>query len=253
MSEDELSRDESFAVNSGVAMDAVVGIANQPNIGGFDAETNITIAGHAAFGVVVAKQVGYEVEVGMAAGVVFRCFAMSVDEELGRQMKFGLEVRVIGVWRGAVAFLGELFENGFEIVDGVETEDKRALFGCGHENYLLFKMRKGLGAHFSVIIIAYFGKMWYNGVTMITKENKDKAIASVARNKNDVGSPEVQVAILTARIKEVTEHVKNNKHDFMAKRGLMQMVGKRKKLLKYLETTDFELYKKTVAKLGLRK
>ncbi len=88
---------------------------------------------------------------------------------------------------------------------------------------------------------------------MITKENKDKAIASVARNKADVGSPEVQVAILTARIKEVTEHVKANKHDFMAKRGLMQMVGKRKKLLKYLETTDFELYKKTVAKLGLRK
>ena len=88
---------------------------------------------------------------------------------------------------------------------------------------------------------------------MITKENKDKAIASVARNKNDVGSPEVQVAILTARIKEVTEHVKANKHDFMAKRGLMQMVGKRKRLLKHLETTDFELYKKTIEKLGLRK
>lgn len=88
---------------------------------------------------------------------------------------------------------------------------------------------------------------------MITKENKSKAIASVARNKSDVGSPEVQVAILTARIKEVTEHVKNNRHDFMAKRGLIQMVGKRKKLLKYLEDTDFELYKKTVQKLGLRK
>lgn len=88
---------------------------------------------------------------------------------------------------------------------------------------------------------------------MIAKENKNKAIASVARSKNDVGSPEVQVAILTARIKEVTEHVKNNKHDFMAKRGLMQMVGKRKKLLKYLEETDFELYKKTIKTLGLRK
>ena len=88
---------------------------------------------------------------------------------------------------------------------------------------------------------------------MITKENKEKAIASVARNKADVGSPEVQVAILTARIKEVTEHVKNNRHDFMAKRGLIQMVGKRKKLLKYLENTDFDLYKKTVSKLGLRK
>ena len=88
---------------------------------------------------------------------------------------------------------------------------------------------------------------------MITKENKEKAIASVARNSKDVGSPEVQVAILTERIKEVTEHVKNNKHDFMAKRGLMQMVGKRKRLLKYLENTNFDLYKETVAKLGLRK
>ena len=88
---------------------------------------------------------------------------------------------------------------------------------------------------------------------MITKENKSKAISALARNKADVGSPEVQVSILTARIKEVTEHVKVNKHDFMAKRGLMQMVGQRKKLLKYLERTDFALYKSTVAKLGLRK
>ncbi|MBQ3310101.1 30S ribosomal protein S15 [Candidatus Saccharibacteria bacterium] len=88
---------------------------------------------------------------------------------------------------------------------------------------------------------------------MITKEDKQKAIAKTARNKKDVGSPEVQVSILTERIKEVTDHIKENKHDFMARRGLMQMVGKRKKLLKYLEKTDFELYKKTVAKLGLRK
>lgn len=88
---------------------------------------------------------------------------------------------------------------------------------------------------------------------MITKEKKSKAIAKLARNKEDVGSPEVQVAILTERIKEVTEHVKDHKHDFMARRGLMQMVGRRKKLLKYLEKTNFELYKQTVAKLGLRK
>ena len=88
---------------------------------------------------------------------------------------------------------------------------------------------------------------------MITKEKKAEAISKMARSKNDVGSPEVQVAILTERIKEVTEHVKENKHDFMARRGLMQMVGKRKKLLKYLENTDFETYKKTVKKLGLRK
>ncbi|MBP3899345.1 30S ribosomal protein S15 [Candidatus Saccharibacteria bacterium] len=88
---------------------------------------------------------------------------------------------------------------------------------------------------------------------MITKEKKAEAISKMARNKSDVGSPEVQVAILTERILEVTEHVKENKHDFMARRGLMQMVGKRKRLLKYLEETDFEKYKETVKKLGLRK
>ena len=88
---------------------------------------------------------------------------------------------------------------------------------------------------------------------MITKEKKGKAISKLARNKKDVGSPEVQISILTERILEVTEHVKNNKHDFMARRGLMQMVGKRKKLLGYLEKTDYEAYKATVAKLGLRK
>ena len=88
---------------------------------------------------------------------------------------------------------------------------------------------------------------------MISKDKKAEAIKKLARSEKDVGSPEVQVAILTERIKEVTEHVKANKHDFMARRGLMQMVGKRKKLLKYLESTDFELYKSTVAKLGLRK
>lgn len=88
---------------------------------------------------------------------------------------------------------------------------------------------------------------------MITKDNKAKAIAKLARSEKDVGSPEVQVSILTDRIKEVTEHVKANKHDFMAKRGLIQMVGQRKRLLKYLERTDFALYKSTVAKLGLRK
>lgn len=88
---------------------------------------------------------------------------------------------------------------------------------------------------------------------MITKEKKAAEMARLQRSKNDVGSPEVQVAILTARIKEVTEHVKENKHDYMAKRGLMQMVGQRKKLLKYLERTNFDLYKSTVAELGLRK
>ena len=88
---------------------------------------------------------------------------------------------------------------------------------------------------------------------MITKENKEKAIALTQVSKNDVGSPQAQVSILTARIKEVTEHLQSNKHDFMARRGLMQMVGRRKKLLKYLERKDFEAYKAVVSKLGLRK
>lgn len=88
---------------------------------------------------------------------------------------------------------------------------------------------------------------------MITRDNKAKAMAKLARSEKDVGSPEVQVAILTERIKEVTKHTQENKHDYMAKRGLMQMVGQRKKLLKYLERTDFDLYKKTIAELGLRK
>jgi small subunit ribosomal protein S15 len=88
---------------------------------------------------------------------------------------------------------------------------------------------------------------------MITKEEKAKAIALTQVAKNDVGSPQAQVSILTARIKEVTEHLKANKQDHMARRGLIQMVGRRKRLLKYLENTDFEAYRAVLDKLGLRK
>jgi len=88
---------------------------------------------------------------------------------------------------------------------------------------------------------------------MITKENKSKAIALTQTHKTDVGSPQAQASIITTRINEITEHLKLNKHDHMARRGLMQMVGARKKLLKYLESKDFEGYKKVVSKLKLRK
>lgn len=88
---------------------------------------------------------------------------------------------------------------------------------------------------------------------MITAEDKTKALALTQTHGKDVGSPEAQASVLTARIKEITEHLKGNKHDHMARRGLIQMVGRRKKLLKYLESKDFEGYKATVAKLGLRK
>lgn len=88
---------------------------------------------------------------------------------------------------------------------------------------------------------------------MITKEDKAKAIKKTQTHKDDVGSPQAQIAILTARINEVTEHLKANKHDHMARRGLIQMVGQRKKLLKSLEKNDFEAYKNVISKLGLRK
>lgn len=88
---------------------------------------------------------------------------------------------------------------------------------------------------------------------MITTEKKSKVIGSVQTHKTDVGSPQVQVAVLTERIKEVTEHLKNHKHDFHSRRGLLQMVGKRKRLLKYLQNTDYDAYTALIAKLGLRK
>jgi small subunit ribosomal protein S15 len=88
---------------------------------------------------------------------------------------------------------------------------------------------------------------------MITKENKQQVMTDHQTHKSDVGSPQVQVAVLTARIKEITAHLQENKHDNMARRGLIQMVGQRKKLLKYLERLDFAGYQALIAKLGLRK
>jgi len=87
---------------------------------------------------------------------------------------------------------------------------------------------------------------------MITKDNKTKVIADNQRSKEDVGSPEVQVGILTARISELTEHLKTHKKDEHSRRGLLQMVGKRKRLLKYLKEEDFDGYSALVKKLDLR-
>ena len=88
---------------------------------------------------------------------------------------------------------------------------------------------------------------------MITADNKAKAIALTQTHKKDVGGSQAQASVLTTRIQEITEHLKGNKHDHMARRGLIQMVSRRKKLLKYLESKDFDGYKKTVSTLGLRK
>ncbi len=88
---------------------------------------------------------------------------------------------------------------------------------------------------------------------MITSENKQKVMKSLQADKNDTGSPVVQVGILTARITELTEHLKVNKKDHAARRGLLQMVGQRKKLLKYIADKDAALYLSTIEKLGIRK
>ena len=88
---------------------------------------------------------------------------------------------------------------------------------------------------------------------MITADNKAKAFALTQTHKDDVGSPQAQASVLTTRIKEITKHLQANKQDNTARRGLIQMVGKRKGLLKHLESKDFEAYKKTVSTLKLRK
>lgn len=88
---------------------------------------------------------------------------------------------------------------------------------------------------------------------MISTEKKQTIVADLQKDKNDTGSPAVQVGILTERIKELTEHLKVNKHDFMARRGLLQMVGKRKRLLKYIAAKDSQAYLDLIKKLGIRR
>ncbi|MCA9348797.1 30S ribosomal protein S15 [Candidatus Saccharibacteria bacterium] len=88
---------------------------------------------------------------------------------------------------------------------------------------------------------------------MISADKKAKTIKAHARKDSDVGSPEVQAAVLTERIKEVTEHLKVNKKDNMARRGLLQMVGKRRRLLSYLARKDAAGYQALIKKLGIRK
>lgn len=88
---------------------------------------------------------------------------------------------------------------------------------------------------------------------MISTTTKAKLIKTHQTGKTDTGSPEVQVAIMTARIAEITDHLKANKHDFMARRGLLQLVGKRRRLLRYLADKDGQAYLDLIAKLGIRR
>ncbi len=88
---------------------------------------------------------------------------------------------------------------------------------------------------------------------MPTTEEKAKTIEEFATKEGDVGSTSVQIALLTRRIAELTEHFREHKHDYHSRRGLLMMVGRRRRLQRYLARKDPELYQKTLAQLGLRK
>ena len=88
---------------------------------------------------------------------------------------------------------------------------------------------------------------------MISKEKKTELIKTYGRFEGDTGSPEVQIAILTERINELTEHLKVNQKDHHSRRGLLKMVGQRRGLLNYLKKTDIERYRALIEKLGIRK
>jgi small subunit ribosomal protein S15 len=88
---------------------------------------------------------------------------------------------------------------------------------------------------------------------MLVKEEKTKIIQEYATKDGDTGSPEVQVAILTRRINTLTEHLRAHKHDHHSRRGLLQMVGRRRRLLRYLQTNDVERYRALIERLRLRR
>lgn len=84
-------------------------------------------------------------------------------------------------------------------------------------------------------------------------ELKNQIIADFQTHEGDTGSPEVQIALLTERISQLTDHLRSNRHDHHSRRGLLQMVGKRRRLLAYLSKTDVARYRATISRLGLRK
>ena len=88
---------------------------------------------------------------------------------------------------------------------------------------------------------------------MISKEKKAEIIATYGRKPGDTGSPEVQIAILTERIAELTEHLKVNQKDHHSRRGMLKMIGQRRGLLAYLKEIDIERYRSLIERLGLRK
>lgn len=88
---------------------------------------------------------------------------------------------------------------------------------------------------------------------MLTKDEKQAIISTYATHEGDTGSPEVQIAVLTARINQLTEHLKANQKDHHSRRGMLKMVGHRRNLLNYLQKKDIERYRAVIAKLNIRK
>lgn len=88
---------------------------------------------------------------------------------------------------------------------------------------------------------------------MLTKEAKKEIVAKFGKDENDTGTPEVQVALLTARINYLTEHFKEHKHDHHSRRGLLKLVGSRRSLLGYIRRQDVNRYRSLIKELGLRK
>ena len=87
----------------------------------------------------------------------------------------------------------------------------------------------------------------------LTKEEKLDHVQKFGKHETDTGSPEVQIAMLTQRINELTEHLRTHKHDHYSRRGLLKLVGQRRRLLNYLEKTEIERYRSIVSRLGLRR
>jgi small subunit ribosomal protein S15 len=87
----------------------------------------------------------------------------------------------------------------------------------------------------------------------LLKDDKTQVIQDFRRTDTDTGSPEVQIAVLTRRISELTEHLKSHKRDHHSRRGLLQMVGRRRRLLDYLRGEDIERYRELIGRLGLRR
>ena len=88
---------------------------------------------------------------------------------------------------------------------------------------------------------------------MAVVQNKEETIEEYRAHEDDTGSSEVQVAVLTRRIAHLTEHLREHKHDYHSRRGLLKMVGRRRRLLKYLQKNDVERYRALIARLGLRR